>query len=90
MLTVIWGINRLYVVDLMTEQHSYKTQYFLTHILCHCCSQYFQTVANRVLVGSVCTLTIVASTAQRPLRNLPTKIRLFEYPIGLTAWPGIF
>jgi hypothetical protein len=33
MLTVIWGIDGFQVVDLMTEQHSYETQYFLSHIL---------------------------------------------------------
>jgi hypothetical protein len=33
MLTVIWGINGLHVVVLMTEQHSYNTQSFLSHIL---------------------------------------------------------
>jgi histone-lysine N-methyltransferase SETMAR len=33
MLTVIWGINGFHVVDLITEQHSYNTQYFLNHIL---------------------------------------------------------
>jgi histone-lysine N-methyltransferase SETMAR len=33
MLTVIWRINGFHVVDLMTEQHSYNTQYFLSHIL---------------------------------------------------------
>jgi hypothetical protein len=33
MLTVIWGIDGFHVVDLMTEQHSEKTQYFLSHTL---------------------------------------------------------
>jgi hypothetical protein len=33
MLTVICGIDGFYVVDLMAEQHSYNTQYFLGHIL---------------------------------------------------------
>jgi transposase len=33
MLTVIWGIDGFQVVDLMTEQHSDNTQYFLSHIL---------------------------------------------------------
>jgi histone-lysine N-methyltransferase SETMAR len=33
MLTVICGIDGFHVVDLMTEQHSYNTQYFLNRIL---------------------------------------------------------
>jgi hypothetical protein len=33
MLTVIWGIDGFHVVDLMTEQHDYNTQHFLSHIL---------------------------------------------------------
>jgi hypothetical protein len=33
MLTVSWGIDGFHVVDLMTEQHSCNTQYFLSHIL---------------------------------------------------------
>jgi hypothetical protein len=33
MLTVLWGIDGFRVVDLMTEQHSCNTQYFLTQIL---------------------------------------------------------
>jgi hypothetical protein len=32
-LTVVWGIDGFNVVDLITEQHSYNTQYFLSHIL---------------------------------------------------------
>jgi hypothetical protein len=32
-LTVIWGIDGVHGVDLMNEQHSYNTQYFLSHIL---------------------------------------------------------
>jgi hypothetical protein len=32
MLIVICGIDGFQVVDLMTEQHSYSTQYFLNHI----------------------------------------------------------
>jgi hypothetical protein len=32
MLTVIWGIDEFHVFDLMTEQHSYNTHYFLSHI----------------------------------------------------------
>jgi histone-lysine N-methyltransferase SETMAR len=33
MLTVIWGIDGFHVVDLMTAQHSYSTQYFPGQIL---------------------------------------------------------
>jgi hypothetical protein len=33
MLTVIWGIDGFRVIDLMTEQYSYNTQYFLSHVL---------------------------------------------------------
>jgi hypothetical protein len=33
MLTVIWGMDGFHLLDLMTEQHSYTTQYFLSHIL---------------------------------------------------------
>jgi hypothetical protein len=33
MLAIIWGIDGFHVVDLRTEQHSYNTQYFLSHIL---------------------------------------------------------
>jgi hypothetical protein len=33
MMTVIWGIDGFHVVDLMTEQHSYNTQYFFSHDL---------------------------------------------------------
>jgi hypothetical protein len=30
---VLWGVYGFHVVDLMTEQHSYNLQYFLSHIL---------------------------------------------------------
>jgi hypothetical protein len=40
--------------------------------------QYFQMVANRILVSLVRILTIVASTTQRPPRTLFLKILLFE------------
>jgi hypothetical protein len=33
MLTVIWRFDGFHVVDLMTEQYSYNTQYFLSHVL---------------------------------------------------------
>jgi hypothetical protein len=33
MLTVIWGIDGFHIVDLMTKQYSYNTQYFLRHVL---------------------------------------------------------
>jgi hypothetical protein len=33
MLTVIWGMDGFYVVNLMTKQHSYNPQYFISHIL---------------------------------------------------------
>jgi hypothetical protein len=33
MLTVIRGIDEFHVVSLVTEQHSYSTQYFLNHTL---------------------------------------------------------
>jgi hypothetical protein len=33
MLTVISGIDGFHVVDLMREQHSYGTQFLLSHIL---------------------------------------------------------
>jgi hypothetical protein len=33
MLAVIWGIDGFHVVDLMIEQHSRSTQYFLSYIL---------------------------------------------------------
>jgi hypothetical protein len=31
MQTLIWGIDGFRLVDLMTEQHGYNTQYFLSH-----------------------------------------------------------
>jgi hypothetical protein len=33
MLIIIWGLDRFYVVNLMTEQNSYNAKYFLGHIL---------------------------------------------------------
>jgi hypothetical protein len=33
MLTVVWAIDGFHDVDLMTQQHSYNTQYFLSYIL---------------------------------------------------------
>jgi hypothetical protein len=33
MFTVIWRIDGFHVIDLMTEQHSYNTQYFLSRVL---------------------------------------------------------
>jgi histone-lysine N-methyltransferase SETMAR len=33
MLTLVWGIDGFHVVGLMTEQHSYNTQSFLSYIL---------------------------------------------------------
>jgi hypothetical protein len=33
MLAVIWTIDGFHVVDLVTEQHNYNTQYFLSHSL---------------------------------------------------------
>jgi hypothetical protein len=47
--------------------------------------QYFQTVANGILVGPICTLTTAAFTAQRPLSTFSLKILLFEHTIALTV-----
>jgi hypothetical protein len=33
LLTLVWGIDGFHIADLMTEQHSYNTQYFLSHTL---------------------------------------------------------
>jgi hypothetical protein len=33
MLTVVWGIDGFHVADLMTEQHTYNTQYCFSYIL---------------------------------------------------------
>jgi hypothetical protein len=32
MLTVIWGIDSFHVVNLMTSQHSFDSQYFVDHV----------------------------------------------------------
>jgi hypothetical protein len=51
MLAVIWGINGFHVVDLMTEQHKYNTQYFLSHTLEPPLLAVFTEAANQILVG---------------------------------------
>jgi histone-lysine N-methyltransferase SETMAR len=33
MLSVLWGTDEFYTVNMMTERHSYNTQYFVSHIL---------------------------------------------------------
>jgi histone-lysine N-methyltransferase SETMAR len=33
MLTLIWGVDRFHVVDLMTSQRSFDSQYFVDHIM---------------------------------------------------------
>jgi uncharacterized membrane protein len=33
MLSVIWGVDGLHVVDLMTSQCSFNSEYFVSHIL---------------------------------------------------------
>jgi hypothetical protein len=33
MLTIIWKVIHFHVVDLMTEQHSYNIEYFLSDIM---------------------------------------------------------
>jgi hypothetical protein len=51
MLTVIWGIDRFHVVDLMAEKHNHSTQYFLSRILEPLLLAVFPDVANRILLG---------------------------------------
>ena len=34
MLTVIWGINGIHVIDIMDSGLSFNSDYFITHILC--------------------------------------------------------
>jgi transposase len=31
--TVVWGINGFHVIDLMTSQRNFKSEYFLSHVL---------------------------------------------------------
>jgi histone-lysine N-methyltransferase SETMAR len=33
MLTVIWGVDGFYVVDLMISQRSFNSEYFVSHVL---------------------------------------------------------
>jgi hypothetical protein len=33
MLTIIWGVDGFHVVDLMTSQHSFNSEYFMSHVL---------------------------------------------------------
>jgi hypothetical protein len=81
--TVIWGIDGFHVVDLMTEQHNYNRQSFLSHILELLLLAGF--TDGHKLHSRRLSLTTVASTAQRSVRTLLLKILLFEYPIRLTV-----
>jgi hypothetical protein len=33
MLTVIWGADGFHIVDLMTSQRSFNSEYFMSHVL---------------------------------------------------------
>jgi hypothetical protein len=47
----IWGISGFQVVDRMTEQHSYNTHDFVSHVMGRCGSQYFKTAGTCIFVS---------------------------------------
>jgi hypothetical protein len=85
MLTVIWTIDGFYVVDLMTEQHSYNTQCFLSHILEPLLFVVFSDgrkphSRRLTLHSNDCRVHRSKASA-----NFLPKIRLFEYPIRIVV-----
>jgi hypothetical protein len=85
MLTVIWGIAGFHVVDLMTDQHSYNTHYFLSQILEPLLLALFpdgRKPHSRRLDLHFDNCGVHCSKASV---NFSLKILLFEYPVRFTV-----
>jgi hypothetical protein len=74
MLTVIWGVDGFPVVDLMTSQPTFDSQYFLDNNIVPLVEKVFPKGSIRMLVGDNFTWMIAASTFQGSLSNLSSKI----------------
>jgi hypothetical protein len=80
-LTVLWEIDEFHAIDLMTGQHTYKTQSFLRTVMEPLLLATFPDGWKAILAGLVCILKALAFAAQWPLMPLSPKITLFECPI---------
>jgi hypothetical protein len=79
------GIDGFHVADLMTAQHSYNTQYFVSHILESLLLAVFpdgRKPHSRRLSLHLDNCRVHRSKASE---NFAMKIRLFEEPIRLTV-----
>jgi hypothetical protein len=85
MLAVIYGINGFHVVDMMTEQHSYKTQYFLGYILEPLLLAVFPDGCKPHSHPLSLHLDNCRVHRSKASQNFSLNIRLFEYTIRLTV-----
>jgi hypothetical protein len=87
-LTVIWEINGFHVIDLMTEQHSYNTQYFLNHILEPLLLAVFPDGGKPHSHRLSLHLDDCRVRYSKPSENFSLEIMFFEYSIQFTvlAW----
>jgi hypothetical protein len=73
-LTVVWGVDGFHVVDLMSSQSSFDSQYFLNNIMVPLVEKVFLKREIRMLVHYTFTSIIAASTFRGSLSNLSPKI----------------
>jgi hypothetical protein len=73
MLTVISGVNSFRVVDLMTSQRSFNSEYFVTPVLALMLAKVFPQGEFDILVDYNFIWRTTESTFQRPLSNLALK-----------------
>jgi hypothetical protein len=78
MLAVVWGIDGLHIVDLMTEQHNYNTQYFRRYIMEPMLSSISPDGRKPHHRQPNTHWTSIAFTAQNPLMGFSLKMKLFE------------
>jgi hypothetical protein len=76
MLTVSWGVDSFHVVDLMTSQRSFNSDYFMNHALAPMVAKVFPGGEFYILVDYNFAETTAEFTFQKPLSNLSLKIIL--------------
>jgi hypothetical protein len=85
MLTVIWGVDGFHVVDLMTSQRSFNSEYFMSYALAPMVAKVFPGGEIHILVDYNFTWGTAESTFQRPLSNLSLKTILYMSLTHLTV-----
>jgi hypothetical protein len=85
MLTVIWGVDDFHVVDQMTLQRSFDSEYSVTHVLALMFAKAIPRGGFHILVDYNFTWITAKSTFQKPLSNLSLKtildVRLTNFTI---------